>query len=78
MTSQISHIEVEGEVIQDLILRKIAPAVQGERKAHAILALLSMSVMLMKPDVEVETLKDTVMHMSETMILNLAETEGEA
>ena len=66
-------MEVDGSVIQQLMYEKLMPACEGEHTGHAILALLTLSVIMMKPDVTTEQLRNCVMGMSEHVVLQLAE-----
>lgn len=75
MDAKIHSIDIDGRDIQALIFKKLAPACKGERLSHAILALLTYSVILMKPDIEIADLQDTVMSTSEFMMLKLATPE---
>lgn len=75
MSALIETVEVDGETIQQLMYEKLMPACEGEHTGHAILALLTLSVIMMKPDVTTEQLRNCVMGMSEQVVLRLAEVE---
>lgn len=73
MTAIIETVEVDGSVIQQLMYEKLMPACEGEHTGHVILALLTLSVIMMKPDITSEALKNCVMSMSEQVVLQLAD-----
>jgi len=69
----IYKFEVSGEEVKDLIEEKLGPAVDGEAVPLAILTMLTFSIMLMKPDIDVEELKDIVMSTSGHIIQSLTQ-----
>lgn len=73
MAPQIYKIEASGKDIQALILAKLGPAVEGEPVSLAVLSMLSLSILLMKPDITVEQLQDCVLSTSSYMITCLAQ-----
>ena len=75
MTQAIFKIEVSGAEIQNLILNTLAPAVEGKPVTHAILAMLTFSVMLMKPYIDVKELQECVMGASSYIVTHLAEKD---
>ena len=79
-TPLIQSVEVDGRDIHALIFNKLRPAVQGEQISHSVLAMLTLSALLMKPDIEIEALQDIVMDTSKHMLLQLSpiQVTGEA
>jgi hypothetical protein len=75
----IHSVEVDGSEIQTLIFDKLAPACEGEKLAHSVLGMITFSILLMKPDIDVDQLQDVVMSTSEYMVMQLEPIpEGEA
>lgn len=72
----IYKVEAAGDIIQKMILEDLSPAVEGKPVSHAVLAMLTFSVMLMKPDVTVEQLQDCVMGASSYIVTYLSENSG--
>lgn len=68
----IQSVTVDGKEIQRLIFDRLMPAVEGEPLSHSILSLITFSVMLMKPDIDLETLQKLVLSTSEHIIMNIA------
>ena len=75
MTQAIFKIEASGAAIQDLILNTLAPAVDGKPVAHSILAMLTFSVMLMKPTIDIKELQECVMGASSYIVTYLSEKD---
>jgi len=73
----VQSVTVEGKDVQRVIFDRLSPAIEGEPLAHAILSMLTFSIMLMKPDIEIEQLQDIVMSTSEHIIMHLSPV-GEA
>jgi hypothetical protein len=75
----IQNVTVEGRDIQRLIFDRLAPAVEGEPLSHTVLAMLTFSVLLMRPNIDLDLLQDVVMSTSEHMIMAMTDVaEGEA
>lgn len=68
----IQSITLEGSDVQRFIANKLAPACEGEKITHSVLSMLTYSVLLMHPEIEVEELKKIVMETSEFMVISLA------
>jgi hypothetical protein len=64
-------VEVDGKEIQELIFSKIAPACDGHPMGHVILGMLTFTILLLKPQVEIEELRDCVLQTSEFMTMTL-------
>lgn len=75
----IQQVSVDGKDIQRLIFDRLMPAIEGEPLGHSVLSLLTLSVLLMRPDIDIEKLQDVVMSTSEHMILSMTDMpEGQA
>ena len=75
----IQRVSANGKDIQAIIFDRLAPAVEGESLSNSVLAMLTFSVLLMRPNVDVELLQDVVMSTSEHMIMALMDVvPGEA
>lgn len=68
----IESVSVDGRDIQKLIFDKLGPALDGEKMAHSILAMLTFTVLLLKPDIELEEVQKIVMSTSEFLVMSLA------
>lgn len=75
MTQPVFKIEVSGAEIQNLILNTLAPAVEGKPVTHSILAMLTFSVMLMKPNIDIKELQECVMGASSYIVTHLSEKD---
>jgi hypothetical protein len=73
----IQPVSVEGREIQRLVFDRIAPAIEGESIEAAVLSLLTMAVLVMKPDVTIERLQEIVLQTSETLILSMEDFNPE-
>ncbi len=67
--SNSHYASVEGKAIHEVIWGRLMPSLEGVRLDEAILSMLTFTVLLMKPDVELEVLKAAVQSASETMVL---------
>ena len=76
MTPGIYKIEASGEEVQKIITSKLVPAIDGQELGHAFIALLTLSVLLIKPNVEANQLKECVMGVSSYIITHLSGIEG--
>ena len=54
----VYRMQATGEEIQDIIKIKLAPAIDGEPMSIAILGMISLSILLMKPDITLERLQE--------------------
>jgi len=70
--AMIEHVEIDGRVIQQLIKERLLPALEGTPTGYAIMCMLTLTVLLMKPDCNVEELKRAVQAASETIVLALS------
>ena len=75
--SAIRNVEVDSAVIEDIIDNRLSPALNGLRRDHGVLAMLTFSILLMKPDIDADALQAAVMGMSETAMLHIAEMPTE-
>lgn len=74
-SDSIHEVEINGSRIQDLIETKLLPSLAGVEVDHAILAMLTMIVLLAKPTVSLDLLQKTVMSVSQYIVLSLADTQ---
>ena len=70
-------IVIDGEDIQRLIFNKLGPACEGEQLSHAVLGMLTLTVLLLKPQVDIAQLQECVKGTSEYMMMVLSEPVGE-
>ena len=72
----VDHFEVSGEALQTIIDTKLGPAVEGLPVPHAILAMLTLSVLILSPDIPIEKLQTIVQSQSEALVLSVVPTSG--
>lgn len=77
MNPLIRSVSVNGKDIQRIVYDKLAPACETEELDHAILSMLTFTVILIKPDIKEQQLKDAVMNVSEYLILQLMDESTE-
>ncbi len=70
VTSSVTKTEAPSEVIAEIVNR-IEEAVVGERPGHCIIALLSLSILIQKPDISVEALQTVLRDTSNFLCLSL-------
>ena len=68
-------VEVPGDVINDFIRTKIAPAIDGARTDHIIFALLTIVAEIFDSTLEGEELTKVVGELSEMVALRLEKGE---
>ena len=73
----VQKISVSGAELHNLIFNKLAPACSGELLDHAVLAMLTLSVMMMRPNISHERMQEVVLKTSETLVLNLMDVPAE-
>ena len=61
-------IEASGKDIQSFINTRLIPAIDGQPSELSVLSMLTLAILVMKPDIEVEILRRTVMDVSGYMI----------
>lgn len=72
----IREVEVDGKVIESVIYDKLLPALEDIQKNHAILAMLTMTVLLMKPEITLDELQSTVMGVSGYIVTAITTPSG--
>ena len=70
MDSIISEYSTDGETI-DRIVTSLQQTLYGVNRTHGIMAAICLSVIMMKPDVDADTLKTAVKEVSRFMCLLL-------
>jgi len=75
---KVVYIKVDGEEIQRIIYEKIGPALDGEKRGHAIMALIAFTVDLMKPDITPDELQNAIMSTSEYLVLLLSDSPSKS
>lgn len=75
MSAVIVETELKGEEVEQIIVRRLVPAVADVERGKAMLALLTFFVVLSKPDLSAELLKSTVKGASEYIVMSLTEPE---
>ena len=73
----IRAVSVSGKDIQRIVYDKLAPACEAEQLEHAVLSMLTFSIILMKPSIDVDTLQEVVMNTSQHIILQLMDEATE-
>ena len=74
MNPIIRSVTVDGKDIQRLLFDKLMPACEGETLEHSVLAMLCLCSLMMRPDVAVEKLQETVMATSAYLITQLTDS----
>lgn len=77
MTQIIRKVNVDGETVRNIIYDCLEPALDGQRKDHSVVALLTFACLLMKPDIEGTQLQDVILNVSELLVTALASTQSE-
>lgn len=70
--SNIELVAASGEEIEQVV-SLLEPVLVGIPRVHAFIALLSMAIVTMKPDVSDEQLHDSLEEISEYMCMILSE-----
>lgn len=70
VTSSVTKTEAPSEVIAEIVA-KIEDAVVGTRPGHCIIALLSLAILIQKPDISVEALQNVLRDTSNFLCLAL-------
>ncbi len=78
MTDAIIETHVTGAEIERLITTKILPPLQDEERGAVIMALLTLTLTLMKEDISAEEVAEGVKGASEWMCLFLANGDQDA
>jgi hypothetical protein len=78
MSTVIRQVEVSGEVIENIVYDRLVPALNEVDAKHAVLSMLTFSVILMKPSIQIEELQHVVMSVSEALVTALVPAEGSA
>jgi hypothetical protein len=73
----MQYAEVPGADIQQIIWGRLMPALEGAPTDHAILGMLAFAVLLMKPDVDLDSLKNAVQSATETIVLTITPVDQE-
>lgn len=68
----IEKFEADGQEIQRIIYTRLMPAVDGESLGHSVLSLIAFSIILMKPDIDMDRLQEIITSVSQTIILHLS------
>ena len=76
VTSMIIEARATGEEVTRLIYDKILPSVVEEDRSKVIIALITLSLTLMKPDMTPEELQRSVKETSQYICLILGDTDG--
>lgn len=74
----LTPVTVDGPNIQRIIFDRLSPAVEDEDLEQSIVALLVFAILLMKPDIEQETLQDLLLNVSQQIILATTVPTGPA
>jgi len=67
----IQQVSIDGRDIQRIVFDRLAPALEGEDLAPSVFSLIMFSIMLMKPDIDMESLQEAVQSTSEHIIMAL-------
>ena len=76
MVDHIVRITAPGEVIQRIIQEKLQPALADERADYIILALLTLVITILKPDIAITKLQEVVHGASGYIVSCLTDSTG--
>ena len=76
-TPLIEQVNIDGKLVKQVIEDRLMPALEGCPVQHAVLAMLSLCVIALKPNADMEELKNVVQGASEFFVVALADV-GEA
>jgi hypothetical protein len=74
----IQQVTADGRDIQRIVFDRLAPAVEGEPLSHSVMALITFSILLMRPDIDLDHLQAVVLSTSEHIIMAMSDDIGEA
>ena len=72
MTVPIIEARATGKEVTRIINEKLAPSVDGEDQSAAVIAMLTMVLLIMKPVISAEDIQQGVMGISQWMCLFLS------
>jgi hypothetical protein len=72
MVSPIIEAKASGAEITRIINGKLAPALEGEDQSACVMAMLTLTLLIMKPILEAEQIQDGVMGCSQWLCLYLS------
>ena len=72
MTVPIIEAKASGSEITRLINEKLAPCLEGEDQSKCVIAMLTLSLLIMKPVISAEDIQEGVMGISQWMCLWLS------
>lgn len=72
--SFVDRVLVPGDYIQQLIEHKLGPALEGEPVGPASIALITLTAIVLEPEIPMERLQEVVLAMSQQFALALMET----
>lgn len=70
----IHNVIVDGADIQRVVFDRLVPALEGEAFELQVLSLITLSVLMMKPNIDFDQLQEVVMSVSEHMMLLIADS----
>ena len=73
-TEQVTHFAVDGPDVQKMIWDHLLPAVTGQPKDHAIIGMLALSALLMKPDATMDELSAAIQGATQVLVTALSTT----
>lgn len=71
----ILDTSMRGEEVEQILVKRLVPAIADLERSKAMLALLTFFVVLSKPDLDAELLKSTVKGASEYIVMALTEVD---
>ena len=75
----MTHIEkstIPVEAIDDIVQNKLTPALEGEDGETAVIAMLVMILLLVRPDLEMDEIQEHLLGLSGYLATILVEEEG--
>lgn len=76
MAGHILNASISGEECEQIIIRRLIPAITGIPQGKAMLAMLTFFITLSKPDISAELLTSTVKGASEFITMALTEVDA--
>ena len=75
-TDHITHFTVDGPDIQKMIWDHLLPAVTGLPKDQAIIGMLALSTLLMKPNASLDELQSAIQGATQVIVTALSTPTG--
>jgi hypothetical protein len=73
----VQQVSVDGKDVQRIIFDRLVPAIEGEDFKNSVLSMLTLAILMMKPNIAIEQLEQVVMGTSEYMVMAMADAPEE-